>query len=92
MSLIRKPLKRLLRLATAEPNPTIWHHLAPSACSLTSKERPNDEGWTGAEIRECCRKAWRLNLSLKESAEKKRGSAVCSTAMESRQAKYPALE
>src|SRR5829696_4154135 len=32
-------------------------------------ERPNDEGWTGAEIRECCRKAWRLNLSLKESAE-----------------------
>ena len=32
-------------------------------------ERPNDEGWTGAEIRECCRKAWRLNLSLRESAE-----------------------
>ena len=32
-------------------------------------ERPNDEGWTGAEIRECCRKAWRLNLSLQESAE-----------------------
>jgi hypothetical protein len=32
-------------------------------------ERPNDEGWTGAEIKECCRKAWRLNLSLRESAE-----------------------
>jgi hypothetical protein len=32
-------------------------------------ERPNDDGWTGAEIRECCRKAWRLNLSLRESAE-----------------------
>lgn len=29
---------------------------------------PNDEGWTGAEIRECCRKAWRLNLSLTDSA------------------------
>ena len=29
---------------------------------------PDDEGWTGAEIKECCRKAWRLNLSLKESA------------------------
>ena len=32
-------------------------------------ELPDDEGWTGAEIKECCRKAWRLNLSLKESAE-----------------------
>jgi len=32
-------------------------------------EQPDDEGWTGAEIRECCRKSYRLNLSLKESAE-----------------------
>ena len=31
-------------------------------------ERPEDEGWTGAEIKECCRKAWRLKLSLEESA------------------------
>lgn len=31
-------------------------------------EQPDDEGWTGAEIRECCRKAWRLNLTLAESA------------------------
>ena len=30
---------------------------------------PDDEGWTGAEIKECCRKAWRLKLSLRESAE-----------------------
>jgi SpoVK/Ycf46/Vps4 family AAA+-type ATPase len=29
----------------------------------------DDEGWTGAEIKECCRKAWRLKLSLRESAE-----------------------
>jgi SpoVK/Ycf46/Vps4 family AAA+-type ATPase len=29
---------------------------------------PDDEGWTGAEIKECCRKAWRLNLSLQASA------------------------
>ena len=33
-----------------------------------SGEQPDDEGWTGAEIRECCRKAWRLKLSLTESA------------------------
>lgn len=30
--------------------------------------QPDDEGWTGAEIKECCRKAWRLKLSLQESA------------------------
>jgi hypothetical protein len=30
--------------------------------------KPDDDGWTGAEIKECCRKAWRLNLSLEESA------------------------
>lgn len=30
--------------------------------------QPDDEGWTGAEIKECCRKAWRLNLPLVESA------------------------
>jgi hypothetical protein len=34
-----------------------------------SGELPEDEGWTGAEIKECCRKAWRLKLSLRESAE-----------------------
>ncbi len=32
-------------------------------------ELPDDDGWTGAEIKECCRKAYRLRLSLKESAE-----------------------
>jgi hypothetical protein len=32
-------------------------------------ELPDDDGWTGAEIKECCRKAYRLKLSLKESAE-----------------------
>jgi len=34
-----------------------------------SGEFPEDEGWTGAEIKECCRKAWRLKISLRESAE-----------------------
>lgn len=36
--------------------------------SLTG-EIPDDDGWTGAEIKECCRKAWRLKLSLIESAK-----------------------
>src|SRR5438876_1782187 len=33
-----------------------------------SGDLPDDEGWTGAEIKECCRKAYRLKLSLVESA------------------------
>ena len=29
---------------------------------------PNSEGWTGREIRECCHKAYRLNISLVDAA------------------------
>jgi len=29
---------------------------------------PDDEGWTGAEIRQCCDIAWRLGCTLKEAA------------------------
>lgn len=32
-------------------------------------ELPNDAGWTGAEIKECCRKANRLKMSLKDAAQ-----------------------
>ena len=35
----------------------------------TSGEPPDDEGWTGAEIEECCRKAYRLKISLQEAAQ-----------------------
>jgi SpoVK/Ycf46/Vps4 family AAA+-type ATPase len=34
-----------------------------------SGELPDDDGWTGAEIKECCRKAYRLKLSLRQSAD-----------------------
>jgi hypothetical protein len=30
---------------------------------------PNDEGWTGAEIKECCKKAYRLRMTLAEAAQ-----------------------
>lgn len=33
-----------------------------------SGARPNDNGWTGAEIKVCCRNASRLGMSLKEAA------------------------
>jgi len=36
---------------------------------LTDKKRPNDEGWTGAEIEACCESAWNENISLVEAAE-----------------------
>ena len=34
-----------------------------------SGERPDDEGWTGAEIKECCSKAGRLKMPLREAAQ-----------------------
>jgi SpoVK/Ycf46/Vps4 family AAA+-type ATPase len=55
-------------LPTAEEREAIWK-IYLKKWSLDDGDRPNDEGWTGAEIRECCRKAWRLRLTLKESAE-----------------------
>jgi hypothetical protein len=30
--------------------------------------RVDDDGWTGAEIKNCCNIAWRLNCSLTEAA------------------------
>jgi hypothetical protein len=34
-----------------------------------SGELPEDEGWTGAEIKACCRKAHRLGMSLAHAAK-----------------------
>lgn len=34
-----------------------------------SGDRPDDEGWTGAEIKECCRKAGRLKMPLRQAAQ-----------------------
>jgi hypothetical protein len=39
-----------------------------SRFEITKSERPDDVGWTGAEIRQCCDIAWRLSCSLKEAA------------------------
>ncbi|MBV9085243.1 MAG: hypothetical protein JOZ62_21410, partial [Acidobacteriaceae bacterium] len=53
-------------LPTAEDREQIWK-IYESRYAV-SGERPNDEGWTGAEIKECCRKAYRLRMSLAEAA------------------------
>lgn len=36
---------------------------------LVDTVRPNDDGWTGAEIRACCDVAWRADLTLVEAAK-----------------------
>ena len=53
-------------LPSAEERDAIWRIYA-GKYNLDGS-RPQDENWTGAEIRECCRKAYRLRLSLQESA------------------------
>jgi SpoVK/Ycf46/Vps4 family AAA+-type ATPase len=53
-------------LPTAEEREAIWNIYEQRW--KVSGERPDDDGWTGAEIKECCRKAWRLKLSLRDSA------------------------
>jgi hypothetical protein len=54
-------------LPSPEERAAIWRiYLAKYG---VSGDIPDDEGWTGAEIKECCRKAHRLKISLAESAQ-----------------------
>ncbi|PYV21166.1 MAG: hypothetical protein DMG27_21380 [Acidobacteria bacterium] len=53
-------------LPSAEEREAIWKiYLRKYGAS---GDLPDDEGWTGAEIKECCRKAYRLKVSLGDSA------------------------
>jgi hypothetical protein len=54
-------------LPSAEEREQIWKIY--QAKYGVSGELPDDDGWTGAEIRECCRKAYRLRLPLIEAAQ-----------------------
>ena len=53
-------------LPTAEERATIWKIYLKKYS--VSGELPNDEGWTGAEIKECCRKAHRLGITLAQAS------------------------
>lgn len=53
-------------LPSAEERGKIWE-IYRAKYSVTG-DLPDDAGWTGAEIKECCRKASRLRISLVESA------------------------
>jgi SpoVK/Ycf46/Vps4 family AAA+-type ATPase len=54
-------------LPDAEEREAIWR-IYLRKWQVEDTDRPSDEGWTGAEIKECVRKAWRVGLSLRESA------------------------
>ena len=58
-------------LPTADERETIWDIWTRrfALSDITTSRRPEDEGWTGAEIRGCCRTAWRLGCTLLEAAE-----------------------
>lgn len=54
-------------LPTNDEQDAIWT-MYQKKYKLTEDKRPKSENWTGAEIRECCKKAWKLNMTLKEAA------------------------
>ena len=55
-------------LPTAEEADVIWS-IYLKQFNLTGQQIPDTTSvWTGAEIRECCRKAYRMNISLEEAA------------------------
>ncbi len=53
-------------LPTADERETIWGIYLKKYD--VSGQLPNDEGWTGAEIKECCRKAHHLGITLMQAA------------------------
>lgn len=46
----------------------IWK-IYTSKYALQDQTIPDSTGWTGAEIKECCKKAYRLRMTLSEAAE-----------------------
>jgi hypothetical protein len=53
-------------LPSEEERETIWGIYLKKY--NVSGQLPNDEGWTGVEIKECCRKAHRLGITLMQAA------------------------
>jgi hypothetical protein len=54
-------------LPSGDEREAIWKlYLAKYA---VAGDLPEDEGWTGAEIKECCRKTARLGISLRDAAD-----------------------
>lgn len=57
-------------LPTPEERWAIWGIMLPKfEIQASRSEIPNDDGWTGAEIEQCCEIAWRLKCSLIEASK-----------------------
>lgn len=57
-------------LPAADERASIWEYYMEKF-KLESEDdmMPDDDGWTGAEIKNCCNIAWRLNTTLVEAAK-----------------------
>lgn len=55
-------------LPTAEERASIWNLWLKKYELAADTVRPDDDGWTGAEIRACCDVAYRAGISLAEAA------------------------
>lgn len=53
---------------TAEEKAAIWNIYRKQYGIPDTDETPTDNGWTGRDIVECCKKAYYLRLTLRESA------------------------
>lgn len=56
-------------LPTAEERETIWQLYLAKYELEHDQERPDDDGWTGAEIAACCESAWSYSISLVQAAQ-----------------------
>jgi hypothetical protein len=55
-------------LPTDEEKKAIWS-LYAAKYKLKKQPLPNDRGWTGAEIKNCCETAWRFRISIKDAGQ-----------------------
>lgn len=57
-------------IPTKEERSAIWRiWLGKYQLKTSRTELPDDEGWTGAEIKQCCDIAWRLGATLKDASQ-----------------------
>lgn len=54
---------------SSDERKVIWNIYRDKYGIPADQATPGDAGWTGAEIKECCRKAYRLKMTLAESAQ-----------------------
>lgn len=64
-------------LPTAQERAAIWKHYLKKFEIDGSQKMVDDNGWTGADIENCCKRAWMFNCSLAEAA--KYATPICKT-------------